>query len=100
MAQLGSLIVTGDAKFLNGLSGTLNGNATNVTGTVAVAHGGTGATTAANARTNLGIGSVGTLNYGTGTNTFLLNNGTWSTVVLPVNPSTKPTAVGAMWIET
>lgn len=32
-----------------------NGTATNVTGTVAVAHGGTGATSAATARTNLGI---------------------------------------------
>ena len=39
------------AKF----NGALNGNATNVTGTVAIANGGTGATTAANARTNLGI---------------------------------------------
>lgn len=33
----------------------VNGTAENVTGTVAVAHGGTGATTAAAARTNLGI---------------------------------------------
>ncbi|MBQ6503090.1 MAG: hypothetical protein IJI57_04155 [Flexilinea sp.] len=36
-------------------NGKLNGNATNVTGTVAITNGGTGATTAANARTNLGI---------------------------------------------
>jgi hypothetical protein len=34
---------------------TFNGNATNVTGTVAIANGGTGATTAANARSSLGI---------------------------------------------
>lgn len=38
--------------------------------------------------------------FGSATTTFLLNNGTWSTVVLPVNPTTKPTAVGSMWIET
>lgn len=36
-------------------NGNFNGNAANVTGTVAIDHGGTGATTAANARTNLGI---------------------------------------------
>jgi hypothetical protein len=35
------------------VSGNISGNAANVTGTVAVANGGTGATTAANARTNL-----------------------------------------------
>ena len=36
------------------------GTASNVRGTVAVANGGTGATTAANARTNLGLGSAAT----------------------------------------
>ena len=41
-------------------NGTVNGNATNVTGTVAVANGGTGASTAANARTNLGLGALAT----------------------------------------
>lgn len=35
-------------------NGNFSGNAANVTGTVAIAHGGTGATTAANACTNLG----------------------------------------------
>ena len=40
------------------VTGTLNGNATNVSGTVAIGNGGTGATTAAAARTNLGLGSL------------------------------------------
>lgn len=39
---------------------TSSGTAANVSGTVAVANGGTGATTAANARTNLGLGAAAT----------------------------------------
>lgn len=42
------------------VTGTVTGNATNVDGTVAINNGGTGATTAANARTNLGLGTVAT----------------------------------------
>jgi len=42
------------------LNQNTTGTAANVTGTVAVANGGTGATTAANARTNLGLGSIAT----------------------------------------
>ena len=50
----------GSGNFAAGtITATLSGNATNVTGTVAVANGGTGATTAANARTNLGATTVG-----------------------------------------
>jgi hypothetical protein len=37
------------------ISGNISGNAANVTGTVAIANGGTGATSAAAARTNLGL---------------------------------------------
>jgi len=37
------------------ITGNIPGNAANVTGTVAIANGGTGATTAAGARTNLGL---------------------------------------------
>lgn len=40
------------------LTGDVTGNATNVTGTVAIANGGTGATTAADARTNLSLNNV------------------------------------------
>ena len=50
----------GSGNFTAGtITATLNGNATNVTGTVALANGGTGATTAASARTNLGAAASG-----------------------------------------
>ena len=42
------------------VTGTVTGNATNVDGTVALNNGGTGATTAANARTNLELGTMAT----------------------------------------
>ena len=48
--KLGKWIVYADGSNIY-----CNGTATNVTGTVAIGHGGTGATTAAAARTNLGI---------------------------------------------
>jgi hypothetical protein len=40
------------------LTGTVTGNATNVNGTVAINNGGTGGTTAAEARANLGLGAA------------------------------------------
>ena len=42
------------------VTGTVTGNATNVDGIVAINNGGTGATTAANARTNLELGTMAT----------------------------------------
>lgn len=45
MAQLNDLVVTGKSRFLNEIQGNVSGTASNVTGTVAIAHGGTGATT-------------------------------------------------------
>lgn len=60
-----------------------------VSGTLAVGHGGTGATTAAAARTNLGLGSVSTLNYGSDTTKYLRNDGTW---VAPTGTYSLPIA--------
>jgi hypothetical protein len=60
-AKLADASVT-DAKIVtlagSKVTGNIAGNAANVTGIVAVANGGTGATTAAAARTNLGLGNV------------------------------------------
>lgn len=62
------------------VSGNISGNAANVTGTVAIANGGTGATSASAARTALGLGTAAVQNTGTsGANVPLLNGGnTWS----------------------
>ena len=49
-----------DVGWLTSAAISITGNAANVTGTVTVEHGGTGATTAAGARTNLGLGSIAT----------------------------------------
>jgi hypothetical protein len=50
--------VTGNVT--GNLTGTVTGNATNVTGIVGIANGGTGASTAALARTGLGLGTLAT----------------------------------------
>jgi hypothetical protein len=83
-ANTASAIVARDASgnFSAGtITATLSGNATNVTGTVAVANGGTGATTAATARTNLGLGNSATLNTGTTAGTVATGNHTHSNYV-------------------
>lgn len=72
------------------ITANLTGNATNVTGTVAVANGGTGATTAANARTNLGLGTAATLNTGTTAGTVSEGNHTHSDATTTV-PGFMPT---------
>jgi len=54
-----SIAVAADFPTLNQ---NTTGTASNVTGTVAVANGGTGSTTASGARTNLGLGSLATQN--------------------------------------
>lgn len=62
------------------VSGNISGNAANVTGTVALANGGTGAATASAARTNLGLGTAATQNTGTSGTTIPLLSGanTWA----------------------
>lgn len=46
---------SGSQTFSSTINGSVNGTATNVTGTVLLSNGGTGATTAASARSNLGV---------------------------------------------
>lgn len=56
---------SGVQTFSNTITGSISGTASNVTGTVAIANGGTGATTPAGARANLGLGTSATVNTGT-----------------------------------
>lgn len=68
----GSYLVGGGTGFLTSvtsipgedISGDISGNAANVTGTVAIENGGTGATTAAGARSNLGATTKYAVNNG------------------------------------
>ena len=86
---------------IGGSSASCTGNAANVTGTVAIANGGTGATSAANARTNLGATTAGS-NLFTLTNpsaiTFLRVNA--DNTVSALNASDFRTAIGANSGET
>jgi len=58
-----TLVISNFSGDLTGnVTGNVSGTALNVTGVVAVANGGTGGTSAENARTNLGIGTLATQN--------------------------------------
>ncbi len=72
-----------------------NGTATNVTGTVTVAHGGTGATTAAAARTNLGV-AVTSLYSGsiTGTSSCTFNYGSYNFYIILGLPTSSSAKIG------
>ena len=72
-----------------------DGKAANVTGTVALANGGTGAATAAAARTNLGIACTslysGTL---TGTNSCTFNYGNYNFYIIVGLPTSSSARIG------
>lgn len=79
--------IAGTKTFSNQIQGSISGNAANVTGTVAVANGGTGSTTAGGARTNLGVPSL----TGSGA------SGTWS-IDVTGNAATATSAVSVQGV--
>lgn len=82
-SKLGKWLIYG-----NDTSVICNGTATNVTGTVAIGHGGTGGTTAAAARTNLGIAATSLYSGSlTGTNSCTFNYGNYNFYVILGQPS-------------
>lgn len=71
-----------------------NGTATNVTGTVAVAHGGTGATTAAVARTNLGITCTSLYNGSLSSGSITFNYGNYNAYLILGQPGSATAIAG------
>lgn len=65
---------------------TVTTGAVTLAGTLNISNGGTGATTAANARTALGLGSVAVINTTGSTSTFLRGDGSFATP--PINAGT------------
>ncbi len=75
-------------RYIN-TSGNFSGNAANVTGTVTVAHGGTGATTAAAARTNLGITCTSLYSGSLSSGSTTFNYGNYKAYIIVGNPTTS-----------
>lgn len=73
----GTETITGAKTFSQPITGSVTGNATNVTGTIAVANGGTGSTTASDARTALGVA------IGTDVQAWDADLDTWATKTAP-----------------
>lgn len=74
---------SGAQTFSSVISGSVNGTAANVTGTVLLANGGTGSTTAAGARSNLGVAygtSAGTVAQGNDSRLLTIDGKTGGTV--------------------
>lgn len=75
-------------------SGNYSGNAANITGTVTVAHGGTGATSAAAARTNLGIACTSLYSGSlSGTSSITFNYGGYKAYIIVGAPSSGSSRV-------
>ncbi len=75
-------------RYIN-TSGNFSGNAANVTGTVAIAHGGTGGTTAATARTNLGIAATSLWSGSATSGSCTFNYGNYNAYIIAGLPSSS-----------
>lgn len=87
--KLGKWLIYG-----NGTDVICNGTATNVTGTVTVAHGGTGATTAAAARTNLGITCTSLYNGSLSSGSITFNYGNYNAYIILGQPGSATAIAG------
>jgi hypothetical protein len=90
-----------DPYYVNTLSaskinGNITGNAANVTGTVQIDHGGTGATTVTTARTNLGLGALATMDTVSGGTGGTIVDGTIENSDLKSGAFSKITGVGTL----
>ncbi len=80
-------------RYINS-SGNFNGKAANVTGTVALANGGTGATTAAAARTNLGITCTSLYNGSLSSGSITFNYGNYNAYLILGQPGSATAIAG------
>lgn len=87
--KLGKWLIYG-----NGTDVICNGTATNVTGTVTVAHGGTGGTTAAAARTNLGITCASLYNGSLSSGSITFNYGNYNAYLILGRPGSATAIAG------